>query len=42
MKKNKVRMYVGKDSKLLNILYRISPGFATKMISKQMESLLPD
>jgi len=42
MEKNKVRMYVGKDSKLLNILYRISPGFATKMISKQMESLLPD
>lgn len=41
MEKNKVWLYVGKDSSLLNLLYRLSPGFATRMISKQMQSLLP-
>ncbi|NLE33974.1 MAG: SDR family NAD(P)-dependent oxidoreductase [Bacteroidales bacterium] len=42
MEKNKVRILVGKDSKFLNLLYRISPGYATRFISKQMKSLLPD
>lgn len=42
MEKNKVWIYVGKDSKFLNFLYRLSPGYATRLISKQMKSLLPD
>lgn len=42
MEKNEVRIYVGKDSKFLNLLYRLSPGYATRFISKQMKSLLPE
>lgn len=42
MEKNKELIYVGKDSKMMNLLYRISPGFATRLISKQMKSLLRD
>ncbi|MFA5135010.1 MAG: SDR family oxidoreductase [Patescibacteria group bacterium] len=41
MEKNKPRIFVGKDSKLMNILYRLSPAFATNLIAKQMKSLLP-
>lgn len=39
--KEKARIYVGKDSKMMNLLYRLSPSFATSMISKQMQKLLP-
>lgn len=42
MEKNKVWIYVGNDSKFLNFLYRLSPSYATKFISKQMKSLLPN
>ncbi|MBN2699473.1 MAG: SDR family NAD(P)-dependent oxidoreductase [Bacteroidales bacterium] len=41
MVKDRVRIYVGKDSSFLNTLYRLSPGYATRFISKQMKSLLP-
>jgi short-subunit dehydrogenase len=40
MERNKVRIYVGKDSKMMNLLYRLAPGFATNLIAKQMKSLL--
>ncbi|MBS3913388.1 MAG: SDR family oxidoreductase [Bacteroidetes bacterium] len=40
MEKNKVRIYAGNDSLLMNYLYRLSPGFATRFIGKQMKSLL--
>lgn len=40
MEQNKVRLYVGKDSRLLNFLYRISPGYATNLITKKMKSYL--
>lgn len=42
VEKNKVRIYTGKDSKAMNRLYRLSPSFATKLIVKQMGSLLKD
>lgn len=42
IEKDKVRIMVGKDAKFLNLLYRISPGYATRFISRQMKSLLPD
>ncbi len=42
IEKDKVRIFVGKDSKFLNLLYRISPGYATRLISRQMKSLLPE
>ncbi len=41
IEQNKTRIYVGKDSKLMNRLYRLSPSFATNLITKQMKSLLP-
>ena len=40
MEKDEVLVYVGKDSKFLNFLYRLSPGFATRFISKKIQSLL--
>ena len=30
----KSRLYIGKDSKSMNILYKLNPGMATKMIYK--------
>lgn len=42
MENNRVYIYAGNDSKFLNFLYRFSPGFATRFISKKMKSLLPD
>jgi short-subunit dehydrogenase len=40
IEKNKSRIYVGNDSKFMNVLYRLSPGYATRLISKKMKSLL--
>ncbi len=40
--KNKARVFVGNDSKMMNFLYRLSPGFAARLITKQMKSLLTD
>jgi short-subunit dehydrogenase len=42
IEQDKVRVYVGKDASMMNFLYRLSPGFATKFISKQMRTLLTD
>lgn len=42
MERNKVRMFVGSDSRMLDILYRISPGFATNLVARQLKSLLSD
>ena len=41
IEKNKPQIFTGRDSKLMNILYRINPVFATNFIAKQMKSLLP-
>ena len=40
IEKNKPLIYTGSDSKLMNRLYRLAPTFATKLIAKQMHSLL--
>lgn len=42
IEKNKNRIFVGSDSKLLDRLYRISPGFATRLIAKQLRARLGD
>lgn len=42
IEKNKPRIFLGKDSNLMNFLYGLSPVFATKLIAKQMKSILPD
>lgn len=38
--KNKFQIFTGKDSKMMNFLYRLNPRFATNLIAKQMKSLL--
>lgn len=40
IEKNKPLIFTGKDSKLMNILYRLNPVYATNLIAKQMMSLL--
>lgn len=42
IEKNKPRIFVGSDSKMMNRLYRLNPQFATNLITKQMKSLLTD
>jgi hypothetical protein len=40
IEKDKVRIFVESDSKMLDILYRLNPKFAMGLIAKQMQSLL--
>lgn len=40
IEKNKPQIFTGNDSKLMNKIYRLNPVFATKLIAKQMRSLL--
>jgi short-subunit dehydrogenase len=40
MEKNKERVFVGNDSLMMDILYRLNPVGAANMINKQMKSLL--
>lgn len=40
IERNKPQIFTGKDSRLMNRLYRLSPVYATKLITKQMKSLL--
>ncbi len=40
IEKNKPHIYTGTDSKTMNLLYRLTPVFATKFITKKMQSLL--
>ena len=37
---NKPQIFTGRDSKLMNKLYRLNPVYATKLIARQMKSLL--
>lgn len=40
IEKNKVQIFTGRDSNMMNRLYRFNPVFATKLLTKQMQSLL--
>lgn len=40
IEEDKFQIFVGKDAKSMNKLYRLSPGFATRFIAKQMQALL--
>ncbi len=40
IEKNKPRVFIGKDAKLMNLLSRVNPIFAAKLIQKQMKDLL--
>jgi short-subunit dehydrogenase len=37
VERNKVRIYIGKDSKFMNFLYHISPDFACNLIYKKIK-----
>lgn len=39
MEKNKRRVFIGKDSKLMNFLYSLTPGFATNMIKRALSGV---
>ncbi len=40
MERNQPQIFTGKDSRLMNKLYRLNPIYATKLIAKQMRTLL--
>ena len=40
MERDAYRVFVGKDSKFMDLLYRLKPVYAAKMISQKMKSLL--
>ena len=40
VERDKLYIYTGKDSRMMNKLYRLNPGYATRLIAKQMSSLL--
>lgn len=40
LESNKTYIYTGKDSNLMNRLYRINPAYTTRLIAKKMKSLL--
>jgi short-subunit dehydrogenase len=40
IEKNRPQIFIGSDCKTMNFLYRLSPIYATKLIAKQMASLL--
>lgn len=40
MEDNKLQIFTGKDSKMMNKLYRLNPRFATNLIAKKMKFLL--
>lgn len=37
VEKNKFRMFIGKDAKLMNVLYKVSPKLAIKLIGKVLQ-----
>ena len=42
MEKDKFRILVGKDAKMLDFMYRLNPKYATELIAKKMKSLLQE
>ncbi|MFN8375479.1 MAG: SDR family oxidoreductase [Anaerolineae bacterium] len=41
MKRDQFQVYVGNDSKMMNVLYRLNPGYATRFMYDRMKALLP-
>jgi NAD(P)-dependent dehydrogenase (short-subunit alcohol dehydrogenase family) len=41
MERNEQRVFVGKDAAIMDKLYRLSPGYASRMIADKMRTLLP-
>lgn len=42
VEKNRFQVYVGRDARMMNILYRVNPRWTTHLMFKQMGALLPD
>ncbi len=42
MEKNAYRVLIGRDAKLMDVLYRIYPKGASNFIARQMKGLIPD
>ena len=42
MERDKFQVYIGRDARMMNILYRINPHWATNFMFKQMKGLLPN
>jgi short-subunit dehydrogenase len=42
MERNKCRVLVGKDARMMDWLYRLNPGSAANLICKKMQGLLPE
>lgn len=42
IEKNRYQVYIGSDSKMMDLLYRLMPERAAKIIYKQMRTLLKD
>lgn len=40
IEKNKVRIFIGKDSKIMDLIYRLNAVFASNLVGKQMKKLL--
>ena len=41
IERERERIFIGSDAKLMNLLSRISPNFAANLIQRQMRNLLP-
>ncbi|MEZ4668092.1 MAG: SDR family oxidoreductase [Anaerolineae bacterium] len=41
MERDQFQVYIGRDAKMMNILYRLNPRFATRFMFNQMKGLLP-
>lgn len=41
IERDRFQVYVGKDARIMNILYRLNPLWATRFIFRQMKALLP-
>lgn len=42
IEKGKFQVFIGRDSKMMNLFYKINPKAATRFIQKQMKALLAD
>ena len=42
MERNAYRVLIGRDAKLMDLLYRVNPQGAAAFIARQMRGLVPD
>ena len=42
MVRNKFQVFIGKDARMMDLLYRLNPRWATRFMFRQMQALLPD